>query len=128
MSITPAGRKVFILQYRTNAGERGKPALSQYGELTVDEVRSLAPEWLAQVRRSGDPANLAERGGTGAVDEPGLHHTARDRRRWPGTIKRFNEPKLQRQRHLLIGRLQHLQQRGLANEVQSGSWTIHVDA
>ena len=25
--ITPAGRKVFMLQYRTNAGERRKPAL-----------------------------------------------------------------------------------------------------
>ena len=24
--ITPAGRKVFMLQYRTNAGERRKPA------------------------------------------------------------------------------------------------------
>src|SRR3546814_17868576 len=30
--ITPAGRKVFMLQYRTNAGERRKPALGQYGE------------------------------------------------------------------------------------------------
>lgn len=28
--ITPAGRKVFMLQYRTNAGERRKPALGLY--------------------------------------------------------------------------------------------------
>lgn len=54
--ITPAGRKVFMLQYRTNAGERRKPALGQYGELTVEQARSLAQEWLAQVRRGGDPA------------------------------------------------------------------------
>lgn len=54
--ITPAGRKVFMLQYRTNAGERRKPALGQYGELTVEQARSLAHEWLAQVRRGGDPA------------------------------------------------------------------------
>ncbi len=54
--ITPAGRKVFMLQYRTNAGERRKPALGQYGELTVEQARSLAREWLAQVRRGGDPA------------------------------------------------------------------------
>ncbi len=40
--ITPAGRKVFMLQYRTNAGERRKPALGQYGELTVEQARSLA--------------------------------------------------------------------------------------
>lgn len=49
--ITPAGRTVFMLQYRTNAGERRKPALGQYGELTVEQARSLA-----QVRRGGDPA------------------------------------------------------------------------
>ena len=50
--ITPAGRKVFMLQYRTNAGERRKPALGLYGELTVEQARSLAQEWLAQVRRA----------------------------------------------------------------------------
>jgi len=30
--ITPAGRKVFMLQYRTNAGERRKPALGLFGD------------------------------------------------------------------------------------------------
>lgn len=54
--ITPIGRKVFLLQYRTNAGERRKLALGVYGELTVEQARSLAQEWLAQVRRGGDPA------------------------------------------------------------------------
>lgn len=54
--ITPTGRKVFMLQYRTNTGERRKPALGLYGELTVEQARSLAQEWLAQVRRGGDPA------------------------------------------------------------------------
>ena len=46
---TPAGRKVFMLQYRTNAGERRKPALGLYGELTVEQARALAQEWLAEV-------------------------------------------------------------------------------
>jgi hypothetical protein len=41
---------------RTNAGERRKPSLGLYGELTVEQARSLAQEWLAQVRRGGDPA------------------------------------------------------------------------
>jgi len=47
---------VFMLQYRTNAGERRKPALGLFGELTVEQARSLAQEWLAQVRRGSDPA------------------------------------------------------------------------
>ena len=43
-------------------------------------------------------------------------------------IERFNEPRLQRQRLLLIGRLQRLQRLGLADEVQPGTWAIHADA
>ena len=43
-------------------------------------------------------------------------------------IERFNEPRLQRQRLLLIGRLQRLQCLGLADEVQPGTWAIHTDA
>ncbi|TMN19389.1 relaxase/mobilization nuclease and DUF3363 domain-containing protein [Pseudoxanthomonas sp. X-1] len=43
-------------------------------------------------------------------------------------IERFNEPRLQRQRLLLIGRLQRLQRLGMADEVQPGTWAIHADA
>jgi hypothetical protein len=53
--ITPAGRKVFMLQYRTNSGERRKPALGAFGELTVEQARLLAQGWLAEVRQGGDP-------------------------------------------------------------------------
>jgi len=53
--ITPAGRRVFMLQYRTNAGERRKPALGQFGELTVEQARLMAQSWLAEVRQGGDP-------------------------------------------------------------------------
>ncbi len=43
-------------------------------------------------------------------------------------IERFNEPRLQRQRLLLVGRLQRLQRLGLADEMQPGTWAIHADA
>lgn len=43
-------------------------------------------------------------------------------------VERFNEPRLQRQRLLLIGRLQRLQRLGLADEVQPGTWAVHADA
>ncbi|MFU3884501.1 tyrosine-type recombinase/integrase [Pseudomonas aeruginosa] len=55
--VTPSGRKVFMLQYRTNSGVRRKPALGQFGELTVEQARSLAQDWLAEVRRGGDPGH-----------------------------------------------------------------------
>jgi len=35
---------------------------------------------------------------------------------------------LQRQRLLLIGRLQRLQRLGLADETQPGTWAVHADA
>ena len=53
--VTPKGRKVFMLQYRTNSGVRRKPAIGQFGELTVEQARSLAQDWLAEVRRGNDP-------------------------------------------------------------------------
>ena len=43
-------------------------------------------------------------------------------------IERFNEPRLQRQRLLLIGRLQRLQRLGLVEEMQPGTWATHADA
>lgn len=54
--VTPVGRKVFMLQYRTNAGVRRKPSLGLFGELTVEQARTLAQDWLAEVRKGGDPS------------------------------------------------------------------------
>ena len=48
-----------MLQYRTNAGERRKPALGLFGELTVEQPRVMAQDWLAEVRRGGDPGAAA---------------------------------------------------------------------
>jgi type IV secretory pathway VirD2 relaxase len=43
-------------------------------------------------------------------------------------VKRFAEPRLQHQRQVLIGRLQRLQQMGLATETQPGVWAAHSEA
>lgn len=43
-------------------------------------------------------------------------------------VERLNEPHLQRQRLLLIGRLQRLQRLGLADETQPGTWAVQADA
>ncbi|WP_087047729.1 relaxase/mobilization nuclease and DUF3363 domain-containing protein [Caballeronia ptereochthonis] len=42
--------------------------------------------------------------------------------------ERFAEPKLQRQRQMLIGRLQRLQRMGLANEQQPHVWAVQAEA
>ena len=54
--ITPAGRKVFMLSYRTPTGERRKPSLGTYGQMTVDQARKLALDFLASVRGGADPS------------------------------------------------------------------------
>lgn len=54
--ISPAGRKTFMLQYRTSGGERRKPAIGLFGELTVVEARNIAKDWLARVRQGQDPS------------------------------------------------------------------------
>ena len=43
-------------------------------------------------------------------------------------VERFDDPKLQRQRLLLVGRLQRLQRMGLATETQPSIWAVHADA
>jgi hypothetical protein len=60
--ITPAGRKVFMLQYRTNTGRAPQARLGLYGELTVEQARVMAQDWLAEVRRGGDPRRCQGRG------------------------------------------------------------------
>ena len=54
--ITPNGRKVFMVQYRTAAGTRRKPALGRFGQLTVEQARDLAREWLSAARKGLDPS------------------------------------------------------------------------
>jgi integrase len=56
LKVTPTGRKIFMVQYRTNAGERRKPAIGRFGELTVEQARSIAQDWLADVRKGKDPS------------------------------------------------------------------------
>lgn len=65
-----------------------------------------------------------------------------DQERWTGldrTLQReavdglmrtttLAEPRLQRHRQMLIGRLQHLQRMGLATEQQPGVWGVHAEA
>lgn len=56
LKITPAGRKTFMVQYRTTGGERRKPAIGLLGELTVQQARDIAKDWLARVRQGEDPS------------------------------------------------------------------------
>ncbi len=93
-----------------------------------ERASELATEWL------GSRTELEiQRGMQREVDQErwtGLDRTLQ-REAVDGLVRTERlerEPRLQRQRLLLVGRLQRLQRMGLARELQTGVWTVHADA
>ncbi|HJU25465.1 MAG TPA: relaxase/mobilization nuclease and DUF3363 domain-containing protein, partial [Rhodanobacteraceae bacterium] len=88
----------------------------------------LATQWLGpRTEREMQRARLRE------VDQERWTALDRTLQREAGDdgvvrVERFAEPRLQRQRQVLIGRLQHLQRMGVASETQPGVWAMHADA
>jgi integrase len=56
VKITPTGRKIFMIAYVAHNGQRRKPAIGRYGEITVEQARGIAQDWLAEVRHGRDPS------------------------------------------------------------------------
>lgn len=56
LKVSPSGRKTFMVQYRTEGGERRKPAIGLLGQLTVYQARDIAKDLLARVRQGEDPS------------------------------------------------------------------------
>jgi integrase len=56
LKVAPTGRKTFMVAYVANNGQRRKPAIGQFGELTVEQARTIAQDWLAGVRKGNDPS------------------------------------------------------------------------
>jgi len=56
VKVTPTGRKIFMVAYVAHNGQRRKPAIGRYGEITVEQARGIAQDWLAEVRRGVDPS------------------------------------------------------------------------
>jgi integrase len=56
LKVTPTGRKIFMVAYVANNGQRRKPAIGRFGEITVEQARSIAQDWLADVRKGKDPS------------------------------------------------------------------------
>lgn len=56
LKVTPTGRKVFMVAYVANNGQRRKPAIGRFGEITVEQARAIVQDWLADVRKGKDPS------------------------------------------------------------------------
>src|SRR5690606_41004853 len=44
VKVTPVGRKIFMIAYVTNSGQRRKPAIGRYGEITVERSEEHTSE------------------------------------------------------------------------------------
>ena len=56
--VYPNSRRAFFFRYRVGGGRGAKirePRIGDFGPLTVDQARSIAKDWAAEVRRGGDP-------------------------------------------------------------------------
>ena len=108
------GKDLIISQDYITRGMRERAAelaTEWLGPRTELEIQRAMQREVEQERWTGLDRSLQRE----AVD--GLVH-----------VERFNEPRLQRQRLLLVGRLQRLQRMGLASEPQPGVWAVHAEA
>ena len=59
LRVYPTGRKSYLYKYRVGGGRSGtirKPVIGAHGVLTVDQARTIAKDWAAEVRRGNDPS------------------------------------------------------------------------
>ena len=54
--ITPSGRKVYMLNYRTKDGRERRPVIGKHGDITCDQAREIAKKWMLEVANGGDPS------------------------------------------------------------------------
>lgn len=54
--ITPSGKKVYLLYYRTKDGRERRPVIGIHGQISTDHARSIAKDWLFEVNKGRDPS------------------------------------------------------------------------
>ena len=57
LKVTPAGRKSYLLKYRTKAGIARKPAIGAHGTITAELARGIARDWAAEIAKGRDPSS-----------------------------------------------------------------------
>ncbi len=56
LKVTPRGKRVYFLYYRTHDGQQRRPKIGNHGAVTCEQARETAQQWLADVSRGGDPS------------------------------------------------------------------------
>lgn len=56
LKVTPKGKRVYMLYYRTKDHRQRKPSIGVHGQITCDQARNIAQEWLFEVSKGKDPS------------------------------------------------------------------------
>ena len=54
--VTPKGKRVYMLYYRTGEGQERRPSIGTHGEITCDQARRIAQGWKAEIAQGRDPS------------------------------------------------------------------------
>ena len=54
--ITPLGRRIYMLYYRSSDRRQRKPKIGDHGVMVCEEARAVAQRWLLEVAQGGDPS------------------------------------------------------------------------
>ena len=54
--VTPKGRRVYFVYYRTRDGQQRRPMIGAHGAITCEQARETARQWLADAAAGGDPS------------------------------------------------------------------------
>ena len=54
--VTPGGRKTYHVYYRSRSGQERRPKIGVHGQITTEQARKIARDWLAEVTAGGDPS------------------------------------------------------------------------
>jgi integrase len=54
--ITPKGKRTYHVYYRTLEGQQRNPSIGTHGNITCEQARNIARQWLAQVAKGEDPS------------------------------------------------------------------------
>jgi len=54
--VTPQGKRIYMLYYRTGDGRQRRPKIGDHGAITCEQARDIAQCWLAEVTQGKDPS------------------------------------------------------------------------
>ena len=55
LKISPSGKKIYYLYFRTKCGEQKRPKLGEFGIITIEQARDLSRVMLGEISKGNDP-------------------------------------------------------------------------